>query len=293
MQRDLKKIRAAIIAVVGGLVVFAIKLVAYYMSGSVALLSDALESTVNIVASALMFYSVYVSEMPADEDHHYGHQKIENISSLLEGTFILTAAVFIIHTALERIYEPIQLVGIEGALGVSFFATALNGGLSWYLSKTAEEKNSLALEGDAKHLLSDVITSWSVIAGLWVARQTGWTILDPLMAVLVAALIMRIGGKLILKSGRGLMDDHSPEVEAKIMKLLDRHRSNFLDYHDVKTRRSGNKVYAELHLSVDGSLSVQEAHNLTDHLEDDLRSELPNVTITIHIEPPRARSTTN
>lgn len=280
------KREAATAAVVGGLAIFAIKLLAYFMSGSVALLSDALESIVNIAASALMLFSVHVSGMPADEDHHYGHQKIENISSLLEGAFILTAAVFIVHTALERIYKPVGLIGIEGALGVSFFATAMNGGLSWYLSRTAEEEGSMALEGDAKHLLSDVVTSLGVIAGLWVAQLTGWAILDPLIALLVAALIVRMGVRLVLKSSRGLMDDHSPEVEARIVRLLDRHRSQFVDYHDVKTRRSGNKVFAELHLSVDGSLSVQEAHDFTDHLEDDLRRELPDVTITIHVEPP-------
>ena len=280
------KREAATAAVVGGLIIFAIKLLAYFMSGSVALLSDALESIVNIAASALMLYSVRVSGMPADEDHPYGHQKIENISSLLEGAFILTAAVFIVHTALERIYRPVGLVGIEGALGVSLLATAMNGGLSWYLSRTAEEKGSMALEGDAKHLLSDVITSLGVIAGLWVDQLTGWAILDPLMALLVAALIVRMGVRLVLKSGRGLMDDHSPEVEARIMRLLERHRSQFVNYHDVKTRRSGNRVFAELHLSVNGSLSVQEAHAFTDHLEGDLRRELPDVTITIHVEPP-------
>jgi len=284
------KREAATAAVVGGLAIFTIKLLAYFMSGSVALLSDALESIVNIAASALMLYSVRVSGMPADEDHHYGHQKIENISSLLEGAFILTAAVFIVHTALERIREPVGLAGIEGALGVSLFATAMNGGLSWYLSRTAEENDSMALEGDAKHLLSDVITSLGVIAGLWVAQLTGWAILDPLMALLVAALVVRMGVRLVLKSGRGLMDDHSPEVEARIMRLLDRHRLQFVNYHDVKTRRSGNKVFAELHLSVDGSLSVQEAHDFTNHLEQDLRKELPEVTITIHIEPPEEES---
>jgi cation diffusion facilitator family transporter len=280
------KRRAAILAVVVGLVIFTIKVLAYFMSGSVALLSDALESIVNIAASALMLYSVRISTMPADEDHHYGHQKIENISSLLEGAFILTAAVFIVHTALERIYEPVGLARIEGALGVSLFATAMNGGLSWYLSRTAEQEGSIALEGDAKHLLSDVITSLGVIAGLWVAQLTGWAILDPLIALLVAALIVRMGVRLVLKSSRGLMDDHSPEVEAMIMRLLDSHRPQFVDYHDLKTRRSGNRVFAELHLSVDGSLSVKEAHDFTDHLEEDLRRELPNVTITIHVEPP-------
>jgi cation diffusion facilitator family transporter len=280
------KKRASLVAVVGGLIIFAVKLVAYLMSGSVALMSDALESIVNIAASFLMFFSVRISGRPADEDHHYGHQKIENISSLVEGFLIITAALFIIHTALERISQPVELVGVKGALGVSLFATAMNGGISWFLSRTAGEVGSMALEGDAKHLLSDVVTSVGVVLGLLVAQITGWSILDPVLALLVAMLIVRMGAKLVLKSARGLMDDHCPEVEAEIMEILERHSSQFIDYHDVKTRRSGNQVFAELHLSLDGSLTVQESHDFTDHLEEDLRKELPEVTITIHVEPP-------
>jgi len=178
------------------------------------------------------------------------------------------------------------LTRIEAALAVSMFATALNGGLSWYLIRTAGESGSPVLEGDAKHLLSDVITSVGVAAGLWIAQLTGWLLMDPAIALVVSALIVRMGVGLVVKSVRGLMDDHCPEVEAEIMAVLERHGSRFVDFHDVKTRRSGSQVFAELHLSVDGSLTVQEAHDFTDHLEEDLMEELPEVTITIHVEPP-------
>lgn len=281
----MEKKGAAAIAVVGGVAIFLIKMAAYFMSGSVALLSDALESIVNIAASLLMLYAVYVSGMPADDDHHYGHQKIEGISSLIEGAFILTAAVFIIHTAIERIFDPVPLGSVEAALGVSLFATALNGGLSWFLGRNAEENGSMALEGDSKHLLSDVVTSAGVAVGLLVAEYTGLAVLDPVMALLVAVLIVRMGVKLVLKSSRLLMDLHDPEEERRIMEVLESHVSDSVDFHDLKTRRSGNEVYAEVHLSVDPTLSVEEAHNLADHLEDDLRSELPNTRITIHVEP--------
>ena len=281
----MEKKGAAAIAVVGGVAIFLIKMAAYFMSGSVALLSDALESIVNIAASLLMLYAVYVSGMPADDDHHYGHQKIEGISSLIEGAFILTAAVFIIHTAIERIFDPVPLGSVEAALGVSLFATALNGGLSWFLGRKAEENGSMALEGDSKHLLSDVVTSAGVAVGLLVAEYTGLAVLDPVMALLVAVLIVRMGVKLVLKSSRLLMDLHDPEEERRIMEVLESHVSDSVDFHDLKTRRSGNEVYAEVHLSVDPTLSVEEAHNLADHLEDDLRSELPNTRITIHVEP--------
>lgn len=277
---------AALVAVGGGLVIFAVKLGAWYISGSVALLSDALESIINIVASCLMLYSVYVSGRPADDEHHYGHQKVEYITSLAEGGLIITAAIFIIHTALERLSDPVPITSVGSALGINLFATALNGGLSWYLIRTSRETGSIALEGDAKHLFSDVVTSVGVAGGLYVSQLTGWIQADAIIALVVSVLIIRMGADIILKSSRVLMDDHSPETEEKIEALLDRHRSNFVDYHDIKTRRSGTQVFAELHLSIDGEMTVKEAHDFTDHLEEDLKKELPDVAVTIHIEPP-------
>lgn len=277
---------AALVAVGGGIIIFVVKLGAWYISGSVALLSDALESIVNIVASCLMLYSVYVSGKPADDEHHYGHQKVEYITSLVEGGLIITAAIFIIHTALERLSDPVPITSVGSAVGINLFATALNGGLSWYLIRRSRETGSIALEGDAKHLLSDVVTSLGVAGGLYLSQLTGWTQADPIIALAVSVLIIRMGADIILKSSRGLMDDHCPEAEEKIEALLDRHRSRFVDYHDVKTRRSGRQVFAELHLSIDGEMTVKEAHDFTDHLEEDLKKELPNVSVTIHIEPP-------
>ena len=277
---------AALVAVGGGLIIFAVKLGAWYISGSVALLSDALESIINIAASCLMLYSVYISGKPADDEHHYGHQKVEYITSLTEGGLIITAAIFIIHTALERISNPAPITSVESAVGINLFATALNGVLSWYLIRRSKETGSIALEGDAKHLLSDVVTSVGVAFGLYVSLFTGWTLADPIIALIVSVLIIRMGAMIILKSSRGLMDPDCPETEEKIEALLDRHRSRFVDYHDIKTRRSGSQVFAELHLSIDGDMTVKEAHDFTDHLEDDLKKELPEVTVTIHVEPP-------
>jgi len=281
----MEKRNAAIIAVLGGLAIFMIKIVAYILSDSVALLSDALESIVNIAASLLMFYSVYISGKPADEKHKYGHQKVENISSLVEGFLILVAAIFIIHTALERIFKPVILKEIDLALIVSLAATALNGLLSVFLGRIATERGSMALEGDSKHLMSDVITSLGVAGGLWIGKEMGWSYMDPLMALLVSVLIVRMGLKLVLKSAQGLMDDSAPKAEEKIKAILERHSSRYVDFHDLKTRRSGDQVFAELHLSVDAAMTVEEAHDFTDHLEEDLRNELSEVKITIHVEP--------
>jgi cation diffusion facilitator family transporter len=238
----------------------------------VALLSDALESVVNLVASGMMLFSVIVSERPADESHQYGHEKVENISMLVEGGLIVTAGLFIVHEALGRLSEPTPLTGVGYALGISLFATALNGVLSWHLSRTAKEADSLALEGDAMHLLSDVVSSLGVVAGLYVASLTGWSVLDPILALLVSVLVFK-------------MDRSAPEEEARIREIMEGHQSQFVDFHDVKTRRSGGRVYAELHLSMDGSVTVQESHDFVDHLEEDLLNELPGVTITIHVEP--------
>jgi len=282
----MKKKQAALIAVVCGVAIFGIKLVAYFISNSVALLSDALESIVNIAASGLMLFSVCVSERAPDNSHRYGHEKIEDISSLVEGIFILIAALFIIYAAAGRLFEPTELFELDIAIGISMLATALNAGLSWLLIKTAKSWGSTALEGDAKHLLSDVISTVGVWIGLIIAQLTGWAFLDSILAFLVAALIVRMGVKLVMKSSNRLMDQSCIAEEKKIMEILGRHSFQFIDFHDLKTRRHGNQVFAELHLSVDGCLSVKEAHDLTDHLEEELKEEHPNIKLTIHVEPP-------
>jgi cation diffusion facilitator family transporter len=282
----MKKKQAAVIALFCGIAIFGIKLVAYFVSNSVALLSDALESIVNIAASGLMLFSVCVSERAPDSSHKYGHEKIEDVSSLVEGIFILIAALFIIYAAAGRLFEPAELFELDVAIGVSMLATALNAGLSLLLIKTAKSWGSTALEGDAKHLFSDVISTVGVWIGLIVAQLTGWSFLDSILAFVVAALIVRMGAGLVLKSSNRLMDQSCIAEEKKIKEILGRHAFQFIDFHDLKTRRHGNQVFAELHLSVDGSLSVKEAHDLTDHLEEELKEEQPNIHLTIHVEPP-------
>lgn len=284
---DMRKKQAAFMAIVGGITVLGIKLLAYFISNSVALLSDAMESVVNIAASGLMFFSIHISEKPADDSHNYGHQKIEEISSMLEGLFIIAAALLIVYAAAGRFFEYAELFELNLAIGISMLATALNAGLSWFLARTARESGSAALEGDAKHLLSDVISSAGVWVGLFVVQLTGWSSMDSILAFAVAALIARMGIGLVIKSSHHLMDRSCKEEEKKMREILLRHRFHFIDFHDVKTRRHGNQVFADLHLSVDGSLSVKDAHDLTDHLEEELKEELPNMTLTIHIEPKR------
>ncbi len=280
---DKKSIAAS--AVIGGLLIFVIKLYAWYISDSVALLSDALESIVNILASIMMFTSVWISSRPPDEDHKYGHQKIENISCLIEGFLVIIAGALIGNAAYGRLFNPVTLEKLDFAIVVSLFATSLNGFLSWLLMRTASKTNSMALEGDAKHLLSDVISSVGVVFGLYLGKILGIPLADPVMAMIVALLVLRMGIGLVLKAGGDLMDESCKDAEADIRRIMDRHNTSFVNYHNLRTRKSGDRVFAELHLSLDGSLSVQEAHDFTDHLEENFRDELPNVTLTIHIEP--------
>jgi cation diffusion facilitator family transporter len=281
----MKKKQAALMAIIGGVAILGIKLLAYLVSNSVALLSDALESIVNIAASGLMFFSIHVSEKPADDSHNYGHQKIEEISSMLEGVFIIAAALLIVYAATGRFFESVELLELNLAIGISMLAAALNAGLSWFLARTARRSGSAALEGDAKHLLSDVISSAGVWIGLFVVQLTGWNSMDSILAFVVAALIAKMGIGLILKSSHHLMDRSCKEEEEKMKEILARHRFRFIDFHNVRTRRHGNQIFAQLHLSVDGSLSVKEAHDLTDHLEREIKEELPSMNLIIHIEP--------
>jgi cation diffusion facilitator family transporter len=281
----MEKRQAALLAVIGGIAVFAMKFLAYAISNSIALLSDALESIVNIAASGLMLLSVRISEKPADESHNYGHQKIEEISRMMEGILILAAVVLIVYTAAERFFAPVRLFELNLAIGISIVATALNAGLSWFLADVARKKRSAALEGDAKHLLSDVASSAGVWAGLIIVQLTGYIFMDSILAFAMAALIGRMGIELIMKSSNLLMDRSCKEEKEKIEEVLLRHKYRLIDFHDVKTRRNGSQVFAELHLSVDGSLSIKEAHDFTDHLEQELKEEVPNLTLTIHVEP--------
>ena len=288
----MRKRQAAYIALFGGITILFIKLLAFYVSNSVALLSDALESIVNIAASGLMLFSVWVSEKPPDESHNYGHQKIEEISCMLEGLFIVAAALLIVYAASGRLFSQVLPIELNLAIGISMAATTLNGGLSWFLARTAKRSGSMALEGDAKHLFSDVISSAAVWIGLVIVEFTGWSPVDAILAFAVAALVGKMGFSLVFKSSQRLMDKSCKEEEDKIREVLLRHKFRFIDFHDMKTRRNGNMVFAELHLSVDGSLSVSEAHELTDHLEDELKGELPNANLTIHVEPKKPTTST-
>jgi cation diffusion facilitator family transporter len=281
----LKKSTAALIAIIAGLLIFGIKLISYFISNSVALLSDALESIINILASLMMLFSVYISEKPPDESHKYGHQKIEDISSGFEGVLIIAAALFIIYTAANRILEPVELLEVNLAIIISVIATAMNAGVSLLLTRTAKESGSAALEGDAKHLLSDVISTTGVWFGLIIVQLTGWQVIDSLLAFIVAIIIIRIGSDLILDSIRQLMDKSCPEEEETIRTVLEEQKPEIIEFHDLKTRRQGNLVLAEVHLTVEDDMSVRASHDIIDRIEETLKQRNEKIELIVHIDP--------
>ncbi len=277
------KNQLALVAVLGGIVVFIIKLSAYFVSNSIALLSDALESIINIVASIMLLFSLRIAARPPDAEHEFGHKRAENISCLIEGMLVLVAAFLIIEASLGRIFNPVELSSVDLALVISLSATGLNALLSYSLWKESKRSGSIAMEGDSKHLLSDVLSSVGVVIGLFIASITGYTILDPLMALVVAALIIKMGISLLRKSSNDLMDHRCPESEQKIAEVMKRDHSS-LEYHDLKTRKSGDTVFAEMKVCVDGDRTVKEAHELTERIEKDLEREVPGITVIIHVE---------
>jgi len=281
----MRKNTAALIAIIGGLTVFSIKIIAYIYSNSVALLSDALESIVNILASGMMLFSIHISEKPADDTHEYGHQKIEDISSAFEGIFIIAAALLIVNAAAGRLFVSSELLEINLGIAISVLATGINAGISLLLTRTAKSSGSMALEGDAKHLLSDVVSTLGIWIGLIIVQVTGWYIVDSLLAFAVAILITRMGLGLILRSLRRLMDHSCIEEEKTILSVLEEHQSDFIEFHDLKSRRQGNLVLAEIHLTVQDSMSVRMAHDIIDKIEETLNEEASHIRLTVHIDP--------
>lgn len=285
----MKKITIGVIAVLGGLLVFGIKFISFLISNSVALLSDALESVINIAASSIMLFSIYVSGKPPDESHQYGHQKIEEISRLIEGMLIIIISILLLHTAFNRLFSPAELHSLDTAISVSIIAAVVNSGIAYMLLKESKMRNSPAFEGDAKHLFSDVLSSIAIWVGLATVYFTGYLFIDSLLAIGVAAFITRIGLDLIIKSSNYLMDPASREADKKIREILESHRNLFSEYHELKTRRSGNMIFSELHLVVSDTMTVKEAHDIADHLEEEIKKELPDVNLTIHVEPESER----
>ncbi|HOP62367.1 MAG TPA: cation diffusion facilitator family transporter [Spirochaetota bacterium] len=259
---------------------------AYFLTGSVGLFSDALESFINLAAAVMALICITIAVSPPDREHPFGHNKAEYFSSVLEGTLILIAAVAIGVTAIERIINPGELRELGTGLVISAFASSINFFTSLVLMRAGKKYNSITLEADAHHLMTDVWTTAGVIAGLFLVKITGWLILDPVIAILVALNIVFTGVKLIKRSVSGLMDEALPEEELdRIKMILDRYEGEGLSYHSLYTRKAASKKFIFLHLLVPGNWHIKRGHEVTKRIEGEIGAVFSDADVFIHLEP--------
>lgn len=268
------------------LVVLGLKALAWWLTGSVALFADALESIVNVAAAVAALLAIRLSATPPDANHPYGHAKAEYFSAVLEGVLIVVAALLILNEAWGAWQSPSAPEVPAMGLAISSVATAINGGWAWLLFRAGRRLRSPALLADARHLLSDVVTSVGVVAGVGAVALTGILWLDPLLAGLTAVNILFSGWRLMRESVGGLMDEAvEPGLLARIRALVSSEGSGAIEAHDLRTRHSGSTTFVEFHLVVPGDLRVAEAHDICDRIEAALKAELGSAVITIHVEP--------
>ncbi|MCG6114570.1 MAG: cation diffusion facilitator family transporter [Mesorhizobium sp.] len=278
--------RLALISIFVALVVVALKFWAWRITGSVALYSDALESTVNVIAALVAWYAIRVSFTPADDEHPFGHHKAEYLSAVAEGVLIVIAALLILREAVGAMLEPQPLLQANMGLAVSIVSTIINGVWAWVLIDTGRKERSPALVADARHIFSDVITSIGVVVGLLLALATGWMVLDPLLALIVALNILWQGWKLVNESIQGLMDRAAePEDHARIERTILTNADGAIEIHDLKTRVAARATFIEFHMVVNAATSVGASHAICDRIEAALKAEIPFARIIIHVEP--------
>lgn len=273
-------------SIIVSVVVFGMKMAAWWATGSVGLLSDALESTVNIVAAVVALFALRTAMKPADAMHHFGRGKAEYFSASIEGFMILLAALIIVYTAIERIITPRDLEQIGWGLTISTVAAVINGGTALILLRAGKLHRSPVLVADGKHLMTDVWTSVGVIVGVGLVVVTGWNRLDGIVALAVGLNIIVTGVNLLRTSTAGLMDKAlSDEDHLKIVKVLTKYESDEVKFHELQTREAGRQRFVSMHVLVPGAWTIQKGHDLSENLEADIIAELPDTIITTHVEP--------
>jgi cation diffusion facilitator family transporter len=276
----------AILSLGAALFTIALKALAWWITGSVALLSDALEGTINLAAALVLLTTLGIAARPPDDEHAYGYSKAEYFSSGIEGALILLAAVAIAWTAVERLIAPRPLESVGVGLAVSAFASLVNFVVARQLLEAGRRYRSIALEADARHLMTDVWTSLGIIAGVAGVWATGWERLDPLIALAVAANIVWSGVQLVRRSAAGLLDHALPEDELRALNaILDRYRSRGMDFHAVRTRQAGARSFITLHVLVPADWTVAQGHRIAHKVEDDVRAAVPGAAVLTHVEP--------
>ncbi len=273
------------LSIAAAIVTIGLKTVAYLLTGSVGLLSDAVESLVNLVGAIMALAMLTVAARPADEDHAYGHGKAEYFSSGVEGSLILIAAISIAVAAVDRLITPKPLEQVGLGLAVSVAASLVNLGVALVLLRAAKKHQSITLRANAHHLMTDVWTSAGVLVGVGAVALTDWERLDPLVALAVAANIVWTGVRIVKDSVAGLMDTSLPPEELKIVcDILDKLKQDGIEYHDLRTRQAGAGRFVSLHVLVPGRWSVQQGHDLVERIEHDIRCALSNVEVITHLE---------
>ncbi len=286
MQERLSLRRFAWLSIVAAVATIGFKVAAYLFTGSVGLLSDAMESFVNLVTAVLALWMLTIAARPPDEEHAYGHDKAEYFSSGIEGTLILVAAVSIIASAVPRLLAPQPLEQVGLGLALSIIASAINFGVARVLLQAGRHHRSITLEADAHHLLTDVWTSAGVLIGIVAVSFTGWQILDPVIAIFVAINIVWAGVKLLRRSVQGLMDTAiDPEHRQSVQRVLTHYEAEGVHHHALRTRQAGGRNFVEFHVLVPDWWSVKQGHTMLEHLESDIRRAVPQVTVFTHLEP--------
>jgi cation diffusion facilitator family transporter len=273
-------------SIIVSVVVFGMKMAAWWATGSVGLLSDALESTVNIVAAVVALFALRTAMKPADAMHHFGRGKAEYFSASIEGFMILLAALIIVYTAIDRIISPRELEQIGWGLTISTVAAVINGGAALILLRAGKLHRSPVLVADGKHLMTDVWTSIGVIVGVGLVVITGWNRLDGIVALAVGLNIIVTGINLLRSSTAGLMDKAlSDDDHLKIVKVLTKYEREDVKFHALQTREAGRQRFVSMHVLVPGAWTIQKGHDLSEELEADIIAELPDTIVTTHVEP--------
>ena len=285
-QPTIKTTTIAMASIGVGVLVLVMKTGAWWVTGSIALYSDALESLVNVATAVAALVAIHYGARPADTNHPFGHHKAEYFSVVLEGVLIVVAAVVIFTAAWRGYRDPQPLDEPAAGLAINVVAAIINGAWAFVLLRQGRLRGSPALAADGMHLLTDVVTSFGVVAGLVLALATGWLVLDPLLAAVIAVNILWQGWKLIRQSIGGLMDEAAaPETISRIRELISGHATGAIEAHDLRTRQAGRRTFVEFHLVVPGDMPVAAAHQICDDLEAVLTAEFADADVTIHVEP--------
>jgi cation diffusion facilitator family transporter len=275
------------LSIIAAVLTISLKGAAYWLTGSVGLLSDALESCVNLIAALIALFVLTIAEKPADDDHAFGHSKAEYFSSAIEGGLIVVAACSIVWSAWPRLFNPLPLENVGIGLAISLGASLINLLVAMILIRKGKQSHSITLTADGKHLMTDVWTSVGVLAAIGLVKLTGWLVLDPIIAMLVALNIVWTGWRLMHQSARGLIDTAIPADERQQIELIfDHYRESGIEFHSLMTRQAGQRKFVSFHILVPGVWTVQRGHDLLEIIEERIRNNFPfPVTVFTHLEP--------